>query len=1000
MYIFVNYKIRILLRKIAFFILLLSFQFGWSNSWSIENVEKSIDEQYIALKNKYEKEDSLFFIDVLDVMISLKTDDKIKTNNKIVYLKYIDNFLTEANLSLFANKKMEDRNYRRAIRFFPTMVHYSENGNLFDLADYYPEEIMNALLLVPNQNVLKKMILKIGIQNPRIIYQYLDELYLFSFINEVVEQHVINHPQEFLNHYDNNPLLKTIVQNSTNPAIKTILSLKNEFGNLSTLYFYLDEIEKNGFNATKEVDFVRYKMNYTKILLKIAQDEKALGRYSTIEYVSKIGKWIFIDYIDKGEKVFLSFSSDELFMLTAMSHKFLGREELEFMLDYLQSEKVKDVSSEPIKLMPDYIMQQFLIKITELRLNKKLYSCFEQDALGLLLEKEKYQDLNKPSLKNTHWLTTKFDPEGEKRQKELVKKNQLVKTFNLNKIQFSMLKWTRNLNQVDSNINAILGSAIGGPFLNYLCSYHPNTIFNNKEKLSSRKDFDEIMTKVAIAAPNSIKKYLVPSENAVYQTLKSNSNKNVEILKQIYEKYKYNTKAYALFDLIIKNKTNIDGAHTISQNQITYLQNLCEISVSKKPVGLHSVESEQNELSLKLIREINDKPNVSNPTLSQIKQFSYKALYSFMILGREELFDFTFNQFYAALMVAAGSFDILTFFEQVNYYRFREFCNLLAEFNKFPTFFLTHANENQQNQFIEKLIQIDFSDIHALEHAANISEFIAKCENETIQSKLQQQIKKEFDKSEAIQDQLGMAVYSLLASNIGKRAHVERSWFLSMESKYAKHSVTSLKVADLIQNKKVIITSYFYNDADGIMSFNSFVNTFKNLSNWYIKDLGSYYYLSSMQGTEIDFLANKPQFEKEGQAAIAQYLTVNQMEPSIIVHRGHSYHAQKTIDQMIGSPKFIFMGSCGGYYKIPELLERSPNAQILSTKQVGTMSINDPTLKLLAEKIRTKQDIDWASFWDEQKQKYSAHKDFKDYVPPHKNNGALFINAFFKVVGL
>jgi hypothetical protein len=54
----------------------------------------------------------------------------------------------------------------------------------------------------------------------------------------------------------------------------------------------------------------------------------------------------------------------------------------------------------------------------------------------------------------------------------------------------------------------------------------------------------------------------------------------------------------------------------------------------------------------------------------------------------------------------------------------------------------------------------------------------------------------------------------------------------------------------------------------------------------------------------------------------------------------------------------------------------------------------------LAEKIRTKQDIDWASFWDEQKQKYSAHKDFKDYVPPHKNNGALFINAFFKVVGL
>jgi hypothetical protein len=66
---------------------------------------------------------------------------------------------------------------------------------------------------------------------------------------------------------------------------------------------------------------------------------------------------------------------------------------------------------------------------------------------------------------------------------------------------------------------------------------------------------------------------------------------------------------------------------------------------------------------------------------------------------------------------------------------------------------------------------------------------------------------------------------------------------------------------------------------------------------------------------------------------------------------------------------------------------------------VGTMHINDPAFKQINEILRSNQNLDWVNFWDTQKERLGKNKDFKDYVPPHKNNGALFINAFFKVVG-
>ena len=92
------------------------------------------------------------------------------------------------------------------------------------------------------------------------------------------------------------------------------------------------------------------------------------------------------------------------------------------------------------------------------------------------------------------------------------------------------------------------------------------------------------------------------------------------------------------------------------------------------------------------------------------------------------------------------------------------------------------------------------------------------------------------------------------------------------------------------------------------------------------------------------------------------------------------------------------VGSCGGYYKISIAAERAPTAHIISTRQIGTMRVNDPIIKLLADKIRNGQDIVWPEFWVEIEKQVGKTPQFPDYVPPFKNVGSLFLQAYFEAI--
>ena len=99
----------------------------------------------------------------------------------------------------------------------------------------------------------------------------------------------------------------------------------------------------------------------------------------------------------------------------------------------------------------------------------------------------------------------------------------------------------------------------------------------------------------------------------------------------------------------------------------------------------------------------------------------------------------------------------------------------------------------------------------------------------------------------------------------------------------------------------------------------------------------------------------------------------------------------------------MFLGSCGGYNNLSEVLSISPDAHIISSKQVGSQSVNEPIMQAINNDLLEGSNIDWLSIWKTLTEKFRkdpvARERFDDYIPPYKNLGVIFIKAYRNAMG-
>jgi hypothetical protein len=158
-----------------------------------------------------------------------------------------------------------------------------------------------------------------------------------------------------------------------------------------------------------------------------------------------------------------------------------------------------------------------------------------------------------------------------------------------------------------------------------------------------------------------------------------------------------------------------------------------------------------------------------------------------------------------------------------------------------------------------------------------------------------------------------------------------------------------------------------------------------------------------LNGQLVNIYANLPlnnDDEKDGaaQEALAKYLKSQSILPSILIHRGHSYHLPKTLNYLNPSVKLAILGSCGGYKNMKKIIGLNPQVHIIASKQVGSMAVNDPLLLHLNDDLVAGKNIDWVGFWDELNEKFkndpNTSKLFEEYMPPYKNLSSYVIRLY------
>src|SRR5690606_32352735 len=103
--------------------------------------------------------------------------------------------------------------------------------------------------------------------------------------------------------------------------------------------------------------------------------------------------------------------------------------------------------------------------------------------------------------------------------------------------------------------------------------------------------------------------------------------------------------------------------------------------------------------------------------------------------------------------------------------------------------------------------------------------------------------------------------------------------------------------------------------------------------------------------------------DSEAQANMISYMEEKGLKPSVVIHRGHSYHLPYTIKQLPGNAKIIMLGSCGGYHNLKDILKFAPEAHIISTKQMGTTNVNKVIIETLDNSFKSGKNIDWRQMW-------------------------------------
>jgi hypothetical protein len=531
-----------------------------------------------------------------------------------------------------------------------------------------------------------------------------------------------------------------------------------------------------------------------------------------------------------------------------------------------------------------------------------------------------------------------------------------------------------------------------------------------------------IIAEAARTEPELIFNYVTSTNAALINAIRRTRDSLVQAIVNIADFSKAPLKVLPFLGSVSSGKATIAEMDSIAADPDSYYHSLVELNSEHPPVAEHIYKKELNYRGLLYIRKINELHEAHDAERFQcLEHLSTADLYYLLINGENEIYTSSYIGTFKRLMQRMKPLRGDQLLDTLHYDRFRTFIKLCAGYNTLSDFLKSMPDTAKTlllKKFIaglqyEALAQDGANDKNEkgnnLEAAVEVADALGSIRDSALLVLLEKNIKMNYEQCYTENSRRGMIIYSLLSRLVeGSRVSGNDEGAAAASERLRLPPINKTLFADLANGSGIVYEQvYFFGDEDGEKSYAGFIANFKNDTRWEVETNNYWATISSKTGKKIVIYANLPLKEpadEEAQTLLCRYLADSGIHPTVVIHRGHSYHLPHTVSQLNKYVKVVILGSCGGYHNLASVLARAPDAQIVSSKQTGVMAVNEPIITELENKLLHGEDVNWIALWNKLEASFQTKPDLKekfdDYIPPHKNLGALFIKAYARIMAI
>lgn len=537
---------------------------------------------------------------------------------------------------------------------------------------------------------------------------------------------------------------------------------------------------------------------------------------------------------------------------------------------------------------------------------------------------------------------------------------------------------------------------------------HPGEVLVKIEPYLDQPFADSLLIGCATIFPDKFYNYAAAAETKIGKQIRKINDPLVQLIVRISDE-RSGRLIFPFLHAIQKGRITIDSIKQAAKDNLKYYRLLVKTQldyvddlrrkdtpVLYNELGL-MIKRKAEELYINEINALHDLPD--DKRFKVLQPLTAKELYYILVTGEDVIYTSSYVGVYNRMMAKAPQKNGDSLLMQVKFDKFKKFIRMAASYNKLDAF-LSSMQPNNARLLMKAFVR-GLERTNNLEDAVDVADSYGSIADSTLTELMKQEVFANYNQNVLNNNSRGEAIYDIL--NLLFLSAEDSSDQLS--SKYKVPPVYQLPVELLKDNQgRVVQQVFFYGDKDGMQSFQNFMTLFKGKKEWKITQNDNWVEIQAVVGKPVVIFANKPLDNSKGddpdakaQKLLDEYMKANGFAPTIVIHRGHSYHLKYTISQLQSSAKVIVLGSCGSYQNLTSVLQICPDAQIISSKEVGSRLVNEPVLKLINESLLYQDDIDWINMWKALAKQFEgsqAEERFENYIPPHKNLGALFIKAF------